>query len=63
MCGMSSREKHRALIGQRIAEAKSRIVEQYHRVRCGSGSVEFNAVVFGNMLLTYNLLLDELHRP
>ena len=59
---MSLVEKQLAVIEERVAEARPRIVEQYDRVRHGAETheIQINAVVLVNMLLTFNFMLDQL---
>jgi len=55
-------ENHFALLEERVAEARPRILEQYHRVRHGAGGEEtqFNAVVLANMLLAFSFMRDQM---
>ena len=58
---MSPAENKFALIEERLADAGSRIVEQYKRVRQAAAEadeVEFNAMMLVNMLLTFNFMLS-----
>jgi hypothetical protein len=62
MCGMFLAEKHLAVLEERLAEARPRILEQYHRILHAAGGDEtrFNSVVLVNMLFTFSFMRDQL---